>query len=92
MPHAPAEPTAVNFTSNVTGGTYTLNTNKMVSRDAQAYCNLQGGHVAAYSSYDEQAEVEAYFTNQVGRCTEEATPPAWSHGGMAACPLCGAVG
>ncbi len=61
----PAVPTVVNFTSNVTGSTYTLNTNKMVSRDAQAYCNLQGGHLAAYTSYDEQAEVEAYFTSQV---------------------------
>lgn len=58
-------PTVVNFTSNVTGSTYTLNTNKMVSRDAQAYCNLQGGHLASYTSYDEQAEVEAYFTSQV---------------------------
>lgn len=55
----------VNYTSNQTGNTYILNTNKMVARDAQSYCNSQGGHVVAYTSYDEQSEVEGYFTSQV---------------------------
>ena len=47
---------------------YILNTNQMVSKDAQSYCNSQGGHLASYTSYDEQAEVEGYFTNQARNC------------------------
>ncbi len=65
---------------------YMLNTNPMISRDAQAYCNSQGGHLVSYTSYDEQADVEGYFTNQASSLQrEQPAVPAHASATRAPC-------
>jgi hypothetical protein len=57
--------------------TYLLNTKAMPFRDAQGYCNAQGGHLASWASYTEQFEVESAFTQMVGQ--QEALPWCCAH-------------
>jgi hypothetical protein len=57
------------MTSAVTGSRYMLNTSLASQAEAQAACNLQGGHLVSYSSLEEQYEVEQYFVTMVRSCS-----------------------
>ena len=48
-------------TSNITGNVFFLNTSFVNQSVAQATCNANGGHLAAWSSQEEQAEVENFY-------------------------------
>jgi hypothetical protein len=52
-----------NFVSQ-SGGNFTLSTLKRTFYDAEAQCNMMGGHLAYYTSLDEQYEVEQYYLAQ----------------------------
>jgi hypothetical protein len=52
------------FTTNTTNVTYFLNTTQVNQTVAEAACNRAGGHLAAFTSIDEQLEVEAYYTRK----------------------------
>jgi hypothetical protein len=63
----PAAPGFFHYTSNSTNNSYILSTYTNYSHSAaQAYCNRQGGHLVAWASAEEQAEVEQYYITQVG--------------------------
>jgi hypothetical protein len=49
------------ITSNITGNVFFLNTSMVNQTVAQRTCNANGGHLAAYSSQEEQAEVENFY-------------------------------
>ena len=51
MPGSAAIPQIV---SNISGNTFFLNTSFVNQSEAQATCNFNGGHLAAYSSQEEQ--------------------------------------
>lgn len=53
------------YTSNYTGGVFTLHTVVANQSSAQLVCNAQGGHLASFSSLEEQAEVEGAYLNLV---------------------------
>jgi hypothetical protein len=53
---------AVNSSNN----TFVLQRGLMAQDEAQRACNAQCGHLAAYISAAEQAEVENWYTSQVG--------------------------
>jgi hypothetical protein len=45
---------------------FSYNPRKMSQKDAEAFCQSQGGHLAAYISKVEQNLVEQTFMNRVG--------------------------
>ena len=45
---------------------FSYNPRKMSQKDAEAYCQSQGGHLAAYISKVEQNLVEQTFMDRVG--------------------------
>jgi hypothetical protein len=47
--------------SHSSGSRYLLNTHPMNFSMAQAFCNVNGGHLASYASAAEQAAVEQYY-------------------------------
>jgi hypothetical protein len=49
------------YVSNVTNATYLLNTTMVNMPTAQKTCNVNGGHLVAYTGVEEQVDVEAYF-------------------------------
>ena len=53
------------YTSNYTGGVFTLHTAVANQSSALLVCNAQGGHLASFSSLEEQAEVEGAYLNLV---------------------------
>ena len=61
-PLPPAEPGAAPwYTTNATGNTFYLNTTLVDSASAEESCKRNGGHLAAYISLEEQAEVEQFY-------------------------------
>ena len=70
LPLPTAGPQVYDYFSNTTNATYLLNTNASIGAAAEAWCTTQGGHLAAYSSLEEQVEVE--------QVSEQ--PPAAAHG------------
>lgn len=48
--------------SETTNATYLLNTNASNGTAAHAWCGTNGGHLVAYASLEEQAEVEQVRT------------------------------
>jgi hypothetical protein len=48
-----------------TGGVFTWSTQQLAFADAEGYCRQMGGHLATYSSIDEQAEVEQFYLDKV---------------------------
>jgi hypothetical protein len=66
------------MTSSVTSSRYMLNTSLATQAEAQAACNLQGGHLASYGSLEEQYEVEQYFVTKVRSCSSEAQMLLWA--------------
>jgi hypothetical protein len=54
------------YVSPVTNMTYVYNTSTVDQRTATKLCNSQGGHLVAYTSLEEQQDVERYFINAVG--------------------------
>jgi hypothetical protein len=57
-----AAPGVYRYTTLVTGATFTLNTEARMQADAEAICQSQGGHLAIFSSAQEQQDVEKGFT------------------------------
>jgi hypothetical protein len=51
-----------NYTDPSTGYNYLLNTNNMTFDQGERYCQMQGGHLVAYSTREEQAAVESFYT------------------------------
>jgi hypothetical protein len=49
------------FTAPSTGNTFFLNTSYMNFSSAETACAASGGHLAAYISQQEQAEVEQFY-------------------------------
>ena len=49
------------------GVTFQLNLTAVDQETAEATCKEQGGHVAAYTTSAEQAEVEAFYIKKVGQ-------------------------
>ena len=68
MAAAPAAAPAVfpSYTSGITGSVYTLHTRLANQTTAELVCNREGGHLASFSSLDEQAEVEQAYIKMVG--------------------------
>lgn len=54
------------ITANTTGADFKLVTRTKVFDDAELHCNDFCGHLAAYTSQEEQSEVEVAYTNMVG--------------------------
>jgi hypothetical protein len=52
------------YTANATGYTFYLNTTEVDSAAAEESCKRNGGHLAAYISLEEQAEVEHFYTTK----------------------------
>ena len=53
--------------------TFLLNLTAVDQATAQQTCQERGGHLAAYTTTAEQAEVEAFYVSKVGtRCIELA--------------------
>ncbi len=52
------------YTTNATGNTFYLNTTEVDSNTAEENCKKNGGHLAAYISLEEQAEVEQFYTKK----------------------------
>jgi hypothetical protein len=44
---------------------FTWSTQQLAFADAEGYCRQMGGHLATYTSIDEQAEVEQYYLDKV---------------------------
>ncbi len=68
---------APTYTTNSTGITFAFVPYKTAATNAQQTCNAIGGHLAAYTSMAEQAEVEQYYIDKVrarARCAPGATP------------------
>ena len=49
------------MTANSTGITFYLNTTTANASEAEEMCKMNGGHLAAFTSLDEQKEVEQYY-------------------------------
>ena len=52
------------YTTNATGNTFYMNTSLVDQATAQEDCKRNGGHLAAYISLEEQAEVEQFYTKR----------------------------
>jgi hypothetical protein len=50
--------------SNVTGNVFTLYTAQATQAEAEQVCRSQGGHLASFTSLDEQVEMEFAFVNE----------------------------
>jgi hypothetical protein len=65
-----------NYTS-ASGASYSFNNIPLGFAEAEAICNAQCGHLAAYPNLPEQNDVEQYYINRVGaadaRCWQMAT-------------------
>jgi hypothetical protein len=61
MPARPAVNSTYRFSSNATKSSYILSTIAASFDAAEAYCNSQGAHLAAYSSPAEQSRVERFY-------------------------------
>lgn len=62
----PAEGIATSYTTTSTGITFYLDTRTGFDwQGAKRQCNLRGGHLAMYSSWQEQREVESYYQDNV---------------------------
>ena len=55
---------APTYTTKSTGGSFYLNTTLTKQAEAEAACKLANGHLATYTSMEEQEEVEQFFTEQ----------------------------
>ena len=53
--------------SSYTNQTFQLHTTAMEQQQAQAVCNQNGGHLASFSTLEEQAEVEQAYLDMVSR-------------------------
>ncbi len=51
------------YRTNASNITFYLNTSLVNQSTAEANCNRHGGHLAAYTSPEEQQEVEQFFIN-----------------------------
>jgi hypothetical protein len=56
--------------NNTYAATFVFSTGLYNATGAESFCRRQGGHLAAYRSYDEQLEVEEFFVNSVCVCVE----------------------
>jgi hypothetical protein len=73
LPACPTEGIATSYTTSSTGITFYLDTRTGFDwQGAKSQCNLRGGHIAMYSSWEEQREVEMYYQDNVrglhGQC------------------------
>jgi hypothetical protein len=59
----PTGPQVYEYFSPVTNATYLLNTNVSNASVAHTYCTTNGGHLVAWGSLEEQADVEQYYIN-----------------------------
>ncbi len=50
-----------NYSSAIANATFLLNTAPMPQPQAERFCQAQGGHLAAFLTPEEQAEVEGHF-------------------------------
>ncbi len=60
-PSPPAAPGTASYTAPSTGATYIVNTKPATFAAAEAFCNRNGGHLASYTSLEEQNETETNF-------------------------------
>jgi hypothetical protein len=68
-------PAGYSFTAS-TNATFVLNTQLMDYATAEKTCNVAGGHLAYYTSLDEQQEVEGFYQQQ-GYLLSGFTPSYW---------------
>ena len=61
-----AGPGVYRYTSEFSGATFTLNTAARMQADAEITCQSQGGHLAIFTSAQEQQDVERGFTTLGG--------------------------
>jgi hypothetical protein len=60
-----ADPAAApSFTTSTTNVTFFLNTSLATFAEAEEACQVAGGHLASYSSLEEQAEVEQHYVHK----------------------------
>ncbi len=52
---------APNYTTPVSNVTFLFNSTSTTYDDAESSCQMSGGHIAAYTSLEEQADVEQYY-------------------------------
>jgi hypothetical protein len=50
--------------SSPMNATYVLNTNPLPQAAAEQFCRDRGGHLASFTTFQEQVEVEAWFAQQ----------------------------
>jgi hypothetical protein len=55
------------YITPVSSATFLLDQRLVDFDTAEGFCNTQGGHLAYYTSLEEQEDVETYFLAQVGR-------------------------
>ncbi len=66
LPLPPTEGIATAYTTTSTGITFYLDTRTGFDwQAANRQCNLRGGHLAIYSSWQEQREVESFYLDNV---------------------------
>jgi hypothetical protein len=57
-----ADPAAApRYTTELTAATFYLNTTPSTFDEAEIACQTEGGHLASYSSFEEQVEVESFY-------------------------------
>ena len=74
------------YISPISGATFELDTRLANFWTAEAYCNSQGGHLAYYTSLEEQEDVETYYLAQVGRLMALARQRWHARSSVFACP------
>jgi hypothetical protein len=89
-PALPAAASGYVYVSPVTNLTYIYNTSMVDQRSAHKICNSQGSHLVAYSSLEEQVDVERYFIDSVGLARWLELARCW--GAAAALCSCGEQG
>jgi hypothetical protein len=64
-PAPPAGTTSVSYTSQLTGGHFIFDSTPLDYPGAVAACAARGGWLASFSSFQEQAELEAFLVDDV---------------------------
>jgi hypothetical protein len=64
LPAFPAAPGISPFRSTVSNADYVMVNSPMSYPEAQTTCISRGGHLAFFTSLDEQTDVEAYYTGK----------------------------